>query len=452
MPGPMVRLLRTALRRLRRDEQGGFLIEVMATCLLLAMVGGGTVALLDRTQQQSGVQRARAVAVDLAQGRLDELRGLPYETLRTLTPAQAIPRPVDGVTYTLTPTVTQRPATDVAGACATDRGRDLLQVSVAVSAPPLARVKPVRLDTYVAAPVGASGSLRVLVNDSRGKPVDGVLVSAGGRAATTAAGCAQLFLAPGMHTVTVDGAGMITPAGEGTVTQQITVNAERTTSVSLEFDRPGTAKLKFRYCPVWNAEDEEDECVVLYDSDPKVVQFMHSGLNVPRKYTITSFPTASPWETTFGGLYPFPSAYSVWAGGCDAAKPPTLLRQVTVPQGATSSTTVVELFALNVHVRNGSNNASDDTVFRVRNLGCDSATVWDREDTPVVRVPNRRVMDKNGFPFGTGYEVCAYSKTAGRYAIAANVSTSTAWNAPRTPTQLDLSTGTASTTGCPWPK
>ena len=452
MPRPMVRPLRTVLRRLRGDEQGSFLIEVMATCLLLAMVGGGTLALLDRAQQQSGVQRARAVAADLAQGRLDELRGLPYEQLRDMTPAEAVPREVDGVLYTLTPTVTQLTSTDTPGACATDRGRDLLQVSVAVTALQLARVKPVRLDTYVAAPVGASGSVRVVVNDSRGVPVDGVTVSAGGRTAITAAGCAQLFLTPGTHTLTVSRSGFTTPAGEETVTQQITVNAEQTSSVSVELDRPGTARLRFRYRPIWDDQDEDDEAdfLVAYDSDPKVVQFLHSGLNVPRKYTITSFPASSPWETTFSGLYPFPSAYSTWAGGCDAAKPPRLA-SVIVPQGATSATVTVDLYALNVRVRRGTTTADPDTVFRIRNLGCDSATVWDRSSIANTAIPGRRIIARNGFPYGTGYQVCAYSRTAGRYAVASNVSTYTgAWpGAAPTPTQIDLSTGTAGT-GCPW--
>jgi Tfp pilus assembly protein PilX len=444
----MARVLRTAAGR-ARDERGSFLVEVMATCLLLGIVTMGTLQLMDRAQAQSGVQRARAIAADLAQGRLDELRGLRYEQLRVLPPTATVTKAIDGVPYTLTPTVTQRPATDSSGACSTERGRDVLQVTVIASSPALGTARPVRVDTLVAAPVGVAGSVRVTVTDARGAPVDRVTVRASGRSAVTEAGCAQLFLPPGAHTLETSLLGLVTPAATGGYSDPVTVNAERTTSVAYELDRPGSATLRFRSRPTTNSSTPPAE---VFEAEPGTVSYMHSRLNVPHRLAAPVLTTASPTMTQ-SGLYPFTSAYAVWAGACDAAKPPTPA-QVTVPQGGASPVVTVDLWALNVEIKNGTQNLPTDIKLRIANPSCDPSRVWTRTavvpmpGTPGTKTGSIGGAGGNAFPYGTGYTVCASSDSLRKAVQITGVDNTGTWPQNATRRTLDFATVATGTT-CP---
>ena len=65
-------------RCLSAARAGGTLVEVMVSCLILAVIAVATAACLYYAREQTSVQRNRRTAMELANSRLEEIRGAPY--------------------------------------------------------------------------------------------------------------------------------------------------------------------------------------------------------------------------------------------------------------------------------------------------------------------------------------------------------------------------------------
>ena len=62
----------------RQPRSGTTLVEVLVSCLILAVIAVGTGACLSLSRTDASVQRNRRTAMELANSRLEEIRGAPY--------------------------------------------------------------------------------------------------------------------------------------------------------------------------------------------------------------------------------------------------------------------------------------------------------------------------------------------------------------------------------------
>ena len=69
---------------LLRDERGTTLIEVIVAAVLLVIISGSVTSMIVSAQTGSGQQRVQAVAADLAQSTLEDLRSRKFTNLMNL--------------------------------------------------------------------------------------------------------------------------------------------------------------------------------------------------------------------------------------------------------------------------------------------------------------------------------------------------------------------------------
>src|SRR5688572_30531162 len=68
--------LRERLRSAARAQDGSFLIEALVSAFIVLVVGFGVLELLDRGTELGGEQRMQAVAGNVAQSELENIRAL----------------------------------------------------------------------------------------------------------------------------------------------------------------------------------------------------------------------------------------------------------------------------------------------------------------------------------------------------------------------------------------
>src|SRR3954464_8112798 len=84
-----------------RDGEAGFaLVEVIVSAAVLAMVALAVLAGVDAAGRSSGREKARAVAVSLAEQDQERLRGIPAKAVTTIDSPS--PVTLNGATYTIT--------------------------------------------------------------------------------------------------------------------------------------------------------------------------------------------------------------------------------------------------------------------------------------------------------------------------------------------------------------
>ena len=112
--------------------------------------------------------------------------------------------------------------------------------------------------------------------------------------------------------------------------------------------------------------------------------------------------------TTPVTLFPFTSAYSVWAGSCDAAKPPTAnQRSATVTPGATTtlSATTAYLVQPKLTVTVQRQTTSGGSVSNLQNADVRVTDVCGAL-YPAMAATNSSGVTSSGYPFGA-LTVCA---------------------------------------------
>ncbi len=414
----MDRVLRTV-----RAERGSFLVEALVTALVLGIAAVGLFEALSAAQASSSRNRLRAQAADVAQTALDRLRMRPYDQLRAFQTTPNVWQP-PGTRFTVTSRTRQPSRVDTPTGCATQQARDYLEVNVTVTWPNMNGVRPVRMDSEIAAPVAAAGDVVLKVTDRDGLPVRDVSATLsggprGGTAPTDAAGCARWnqldasvdYTLGFAHTL---GGRWITPDRVHAYTQRLDIAGEQTRTVGVELDKAGTVPVRFRW------KNRDAAAPYSYNgagANPRFVSFGHSRLTTP-----LALPWTPPAGTASGDvpdLYPFADGYSVYGGSCAAAKPPTA-PVITVPRGARLATVVdVDLYVIDAQVQNGTNadgsirRPPTDTLLKVVS---ECGTTWD--GIPVTTdYGSYRTIDNRAFPYGTGYTVCAYSRSTGRWDI-----------------------------------
>jgi hypothetical protein len=439
---------RCAGRRLVRGataERGSLLVEVMVSAMVVLVVGFGVLAIVDRTTDLSGEQRQQAIASNLAQTELDTVKAFPISQLSNM--HRVTPQTVSGVTYTITTDadwVSDSSMTLDAEHVSTPNcttpgaGFDYLNLRTTVTHPDMGARSPTTLNTLISPPVRSfdadQGSLAVLVTDRASDPVKGLTVSLTGPATftddTNANGCILWGYLPAGngYALAFSKTGYVTPSGSpggGSAS----VVGDAASKLTYMFDRGGSIRTNFKV--------KNPPSGVLVDTKPSVVRVDNGGPpSFSRTYDIGA--TSSLDTSSSGLLFPFTNPYSVYADNCLAAKPTTNLTEPTLTAGGAVQPADTILPALDITVTRGGPALAGATVRVITTCG----TVYTRQTNGAGKLTDP------GFPYGTGFTLCATDGTRKRV-VTAQANTSFANAGTAVAMAIPTSGTTPNPTACP---
>jgi hypothetical protein len=308
----------------------------MISALLVALIVVATLTGFDVTNRATADERSHAQATVLAQQDEDRLRGLQISQLSGLSETRCLnergvvvhappcPATVAGTTgtiYTITSTAKfVSDATGTESCTAAASSADYIQTVSEVGWPAL-KSRPKVVETGLIAP-RLGGSLLVQVFDANGKGVSGMTVKATGPApsigvetgTTNANGCVVFgSVEPGEYKVTTFQTGYVEKNGEiepPSSEQGVTVINGSTTKKLFEFGQAGAIKVTFASAAL------SDQWLAF-----------NTGMTTFRTFGMAeTYNTAVTSPTT---LFPFTSAYTVYAGSCESDDPHVINAAVT---------------------------------------------------------------------------------------------------------------------------
>jgi Tfp pilus assembly protein PilV len=388
------------------DERGSLLIEVLVSAVLVAVIGVALFGALNSAAKVSGKSKTRAGAAAVAQDDQERLRATPVAVLNNLRQRRD-PVVMGKIAYVVDSRADwiadAKGATDCT---ANGAAADYLKITSTVTAKNIP-LKPVVVTSTVTPAPGTftsdEGSLAVSVNAADGHGVGGITVTIAGPTTdvqvTDANGCAFFGYEPvGGYNVTAAGSGYVDPNGNATATGTASIGSQTVATLPLKYDRAGQVKVDFKTDP-----DDRAEIATKQGS----VGFANAGVTINggvRFFADTSVPPPTSITTT-PTLFPFPAAYSVFAGDCannDAPSGATPDSLAVLP-GKLDHTLDVHVPALNIIGRvDGTAKAGMRVLIKSTTSGCTPKTYPPRSTIASGRI------DDPGVPYGT-YTVCVDS-------------------------------------------
>lgn len=431
---------RRLLDRLRSEEAGFGLIEVIVSASLLVLVASGVYLGLDAASATSGINKHRSIASALAQQDQDRMRAMAVAELSNYRDTATLR--VGGVTYTVRSTASWVTDTTGAPGCANEndpgyapadgatRGSaaHYLRIASEVTWPSMT-VPPVTIESVVAPPIGSFGtnlgSLAVHVRDRDGAGVPGVSVSLTGPQShvgvTNQQGCVLWgYLPIGNYQVSLAKQGYVDRNAMSNPSRQVSVVGEATTTVAFDYDLGGRIQASYE---------------TLVDGQPtpaaaEAFSIVGPHLTVPLPPVGDGIP--APVHTS-GLVFPDTAPYGVYSGACAGADP-TAYRQdaqlALVAPGAVVPVTV-RVPPVDVRVLRDSRPVEGATVrLTATASGCGGTT------TRVTGADG--FLTERGMPYGT-YSVCAQATIGGvAYAARASVSNTAPTGVPAERATLNL--------------
>jgi prepilin-type N-terminal cleavage/methylation domain-containing protein len=423
-----------SLRKIRDEQSGVTLIEVLISSMVLLIVSAGLFTALTAGNRATATERHRAKANDLAEQELERVRSLRIGDLSSWNSTRRVMEngtelaagavcPAGGQTcYTVT-SITQfltEPAST--STCASGTGsRDYLQLQVSVTWTGMrAGAQPVTAGTVISPPNGSlvpnAGSLLVQIDDADSTGISGVTLTGSGAGSfsgtTGATGCVLWRNLPaGTYTMTAGGAatGMVDPDGVAPTGETVSVVDQATNTVNLQYDRPGSIPVTF------TTRRQSDNAIVnTLPSGPvkadSLIAF-NTGMTAGPK----RFGTPGTFATTItaSGLFPFSSPVSVYAGICqNSAVAGAAVASINVPAGGSQSATV-QLPALHLNVYQGTTTGSAKAVgatVTVEDLLCPNNPTTGFKRTFTTNASGQ--LDNPGLPM-SDYRICATANVSG---------------------------------------
>lgn len=390
--------------RARLRAEGGFaLIEVVASAALLLVVASGVLAGIEGPSRVSGTDETRTQATSLAQQDQERLRGMSFSSLVGYT--ATTPVTVGNVTYSRYSSaiwIHDKNDPDSCNTQADTSNGDYLKITSKVTPP---NGQPVQLDSLMAAPAGGNanmGILAVQLTDQANNPVVGQNVSISGpdnmTVQTNSIGCAMFGLVDkGNYNVTFSRSGWLDPAGVNAVSIPTSVTANTTQIVTHQYAQSGRININ---------TDTKIGAAAPVASASKAAMIANSSLP-SGTFTLNApaFPTQG--STSYAvDVFPAPSGYGVWAGGC-AANNPTNFAQaalVATPTAGGAVTVTARQPAINLTVTRGGSNYANAHV-RIINTDANCGTAFTSSTTASGTMAPAGFAGP-GFPYGN-YTVCA---------------------------------------------
>jgi Tfp pilus assembly protein PilX len=322
-----------------RSDSGFALIEVIVSAVVLALVALAVLAGVEGASSSSGREKARAVAMSLAEADQERLRQLPVTELAKyadkapyLVPdAAGSTRTADGVTYTVASKAQWvRDDTGDSVSCTSDgHAADYFHITSTVTSNVVGtRIAPAKIDS-IAAPNVAYGSthgtLTVKITDPSDTGVQGVMVNVSGGSApapkaTNSAGCAvfeqvSAATAGTDYTVSLNTPGYVDHFGVQSVTRTTKVSPGKLTTVTIPYapaPNPATVASVYTYAPGSTTGSPG----ALVTSKSFQVSAVNSGdASVMRNWPSTA-PASEAASQSAAALFPFSGAYTYYTGNC----------------------------------------------------------------------------------------------------------------------------------------
>jgi Tfp pilus assembly protein PilV len=415
------------LTRIRRDQSGAALIEILISSVLLVIVALGVFTAFDVGTRASAQERHRARAHALAEADISRMQAMRIEQLSTLNQTQNISQ--DGTTYQVRSQATfvNEPASTAT--CAAGTGsRDYINIRSTVTWPTIGSRPPVSITSIVSPSNGSvipgAGSLLVSVKNAQDAGLSGVALNGTGPSSfngtTGPTGCVLWRNLPaGNYTMSIGGTatGKVDPNGDAPTPQTVSVVAQSTNTVALQYDTPGRIQnINFR-------TRNYSESLVNSSADQVIIH--HSSMDVDKLWPTTQLATRTNDIDTGSIFFPFPSpsAYTIYAGNCSANNPdpfgmgwnPQAFGSSVVPAGGSGnlvSPGYIQLPALQVQVMSGTNSDNPGSPVQGGDISvfdddCNSnPRILTTSTDSNGRVPNSSVGNI-GLPYGDNYDICA---------------------------------------------
>jgi type II secretory pathway pseudopilin PulG len=420
-------------RKMRSDEDGFIIIEVLVSALILAIVAGAVLTLIAATTRGAAVQRDHSAALDLAQADQARLRTLKLTEINGIKTETTAPAPViDGVEYEVKSERVFVNNKLGAAACASASVKpDYVQMTSTVSSSTMDN--PVVLQSVVSPSSGSldenNGTLTAKTLNAEGKPLSGVTVTAtsaasGTRTAKTGAeGCTNFVSVPASsYNVTYNGNGLINTKGEFDTTKNPEVVSllagEYKSTAITSWDHAATLEPQFVYL------EPGTGILRLAPVDSMTVANATNGVSLP-----VGTPGGARSSVLSKAVFPFksPSAYTVYAGSCTTNNPGTAGANATGIYSAVLAPNEkplgiqIHVPALEVTVKNASGAIAVGAKVTVTdsNSACKSEgasikrTYWTNSAghlaSELAKTKPTEAATEAGLPFGT-YAVCASLK------------------------------------------
>jgi Tfp pilus assembly protein PilV len=431
------------LRMLTSSQAGFSIIEVVIGAVLVASIAGATATALVSTSAVSGDQRRRSQADEIAQQDQERLRGMSIKQLSGLNQVRTV-GPYDGNSYIVTSTGKFMSSTG-AGSCTTSGNGAAAFVRTTSSVTWADNKRPPVVQESVITP-SVGGTLITNVVDQDGAPLSGVTVSATGpeneTASTDSDGCTIMAaLSQGDYSVTVSRSGYVDP--DGNQAGSIPARPAPVSGTGTTFPNPNPFKLgqpggiSANFKTVIGATTYTGQKAAS-------LSWANGGMSTPGYQTNTLPASGSPSKIVPNAqvnswvsgqpfnLFPFNNGtpgvytnnYTVWAGPCDAAKPPSNQSFATVPptgwailnDGGTPVAPRIRMPALilNVDYKPTSTTTTRVTpaAIKIRHLGCAGSDWWWPEVRPGAPTSSLGQLNFPGQPYapntaGQQLEICA---------------------------------------------
>jgi type II secretory pathway pseudopilin PulG len=409
-------------------EEGFILIEILVSALVLVIASAGVVMLLQTTIKAQGEQRHSSEAYALAQEDQARLASMRLGTLNHLDESRPITlNKTQFTVHSLGVFVNDK--TSTISCVKGSSSADYVQITSIVTWPGMKSEEKAKIVSILSQSNGSldpnNGTLAVSVTNEALEPMANVRVygeSTGGGAFdgyTDAAGCASFPDLPApvtssnyALTANAEAAGLVNKDGKSSEQKTVGVKAGETENVALQFDRPGTIPLNFKYrvASTGTFATATADSVVAYNSMMTTAKVAGTPGGI-REATVNATP-----------LFPFTSAYTLYPGSCASNNPntegknPAGVATIVAPRGATTAPVTVQLPALELSVKK-SGTALKGAKVTITDSTCKEAKgnlVKRTFTTNEAGVPSNSETGpaEPGLPWGK-YEVCVSATVSG---------------------------------------
>jgi Tfp pilus assembly protein PilV len=442
------------------SERGSLLIEVLVAAVLVAVIGVALFGSLNSAAQVSGKSKTRAGAAAIAQDDQERMRAMPVAALNNFRQHRD-PVVMGKIAYVVDSRAEWIADAKGATDCTSNgAAADYLKITSTVTAKSIA-LKPVVVTSTVTPAPGTftndEGSLAVSVVGADGTGRANVQVSIDGPASdvqlTDANGCAFFGYEPvGDYDITATASGYVDPNGNASATGTSSIGSQTVATLSLKYDQAGQAKATFTTTRILGAGTET------VDSFPGYVGFSNPGVTSNQGARVFGNGTPSSSIDTTPSLFPFPSAYSVFAGDCfnnDPLRNGAAATSLQVLPGKLDHTIAVSVPALNLTTLwNGAVTGDLSVTFTSTTASCTPKSwVVPKTNNGSAVAARKGLLDDPGLPYGS-YKICVDNRNnTGLGAVRRTATVTKTINAATGTAAFTMDPkGTGSTTGqCPNP-
>jgi len=335
------------------------LIEVLVSAAVVVLASAGVVTVLQTTIRAQTEERHGSEAYALAQEDQARLSSTRLATLNHLDETRTVT--LNQTKFQIRSTgVFVNDNTSIPSCGEGTSSADYVQITSTVTWPRMRTSEKAEIESILSPSNGSldpnNGTLAVSVTNQLQTPMPNVSITGGSgviNSLTDAAGCAVFPDLPGGNYTVVanaEAAGLVNKDGKGSEQKVAPVIGGDTKTIGFEFDRPGTIPVQFKYRVGSSAEFKpaSADSVVVYNSGMTAAKPIWTASGA-REATVNATP-----------LFPFSSAYTLYAGSCASNNPDpegknpggaAAMANVVAPAGAAAVPATIQLPALELIVK-----------------------------------------------------------------------------------------------------